>query len=70
MRTVALLTFAVVSIPAFAQMPDVHPEIWPEVPRAISRDGALEKRIDDLLKRMTIEQNRGAPQARTPGRLA
>ena len=59
MRRLALLAFVVFSISASAQMPDVHPEIWPEVPREVPRDGPLEKRIDDLLKRMTIEQKVG-----------
>ncbi|HET7705826.1 MAG TPA: glycoside hydrolase family 3 protein, partial [Thermoanaerobaculia bacterium] len=59
MRRLALLAFVVFSISASAQMPDVHPEIWPEVPREVPRDAALEKRIDDLLKRMTIEQKVG-----------
>ncbi|HEU4520746.1 MAG TPA: glycoside hydrolase family 3 N-terminal domain-containing protein [Thermoanaerobaculia bacterium] len=42
-----------------AQMPAVHPEIWPEVPQAIPRDAALERRIDGLLSRMTLEQKVG-----------
>ena len=59
MRGFVFVAFAVFSFSAFAQMPDVHPEIWPEVPRVVQRDAALEKRVDDLLKRMTIEQKVG-----------
>ncbi|MGZ8869007.1 MAG: glycoside hydrolase family 3 N-terminal domain-containing protein [Thermoanaerobaculia bacterium] len=59
MRAFAALAVAVLSVSAFAQMPEVHPEIWPQVPPAIARDAALEKRIDDLLKRMTVEQKVG-----------
>jgi beta-glucosidase len=59
MKTLFASTLILLAASAFAQMPDVHPEIWPEVPRAIPRDAALEKRIDSLLARMTIEQKVG-----------
>ncbi|HUP48174.1 MAG TPA: glycoside hydrolase family 3 N-terminal domain-containing protein [Thermoanaerobaculia bacterium] len=39
--------------------PPVHTESWPAVPAAIPRDAALERRIDALLKRMTLEQKVG-----------
>lgn len=48
-----LLTLAITAALA------VHPEIWPEVPPAIPRDAALEKTIDGLLARMTLEQKVG-----------
>jgi beta-glucosidase len=57
----SLIFAAVVSLAgaAAAQTPVVHPEIWPEIPRALKRDAALEKRIDGLLVRMTLEQKVG-----------
>ena len=37
----------------------VHPEIWPKVAPAIHRDAKLEKRIDSLLRKMTLEEKVG-----------
>jgi beta-glucosidase len=38
---------------------DIHPERWPEVPRAIPLDRATERRIDRLLAKMTLEEKVG-----------
>ena len=37
----------------------IHPEIWPETKGPIAVDKALEKRIDDLLQKMTLRQKVG-----------
>lgn len=37
----------------------IHPEIWPAVPPAVPRDARLEKRIDDILRKMTLEEKAG-----------
>ena len=37
----------------------IHPEIWPETTGPIAVDEALEKRIDDLLEKMTVRQKVG-----------
>ena len=58
MKTIAC-ALLFVALSSSARMPDVHPDIWPRVPRAVPRDAALEKRIDDLLGRLTLEQKVG-----------
>jgi beta-glucosidase len=37
----------------------VHPKLWPESKSPIGLDAKIEKRIDDLLKRMTVEEKVG-----------
>ena len=37
----------------------IHPEIWPKTNGPIAVDAALEKRIDDLLEKMTLRQKVG-----------
>lgn len=37
----------------------IHPEKWPLLPPSIPRDEALEKRIDALLQKMTVEEKVG-----------
>ncbi|HUP44122.1 MAG TPA: glycoside hydrolase family 3 N-terminal domain-containing protein [Thermoanaerobaculia bacterium] len=59
MKRVIVAAALLVCSAAVAQMPEVHPEIWPQVPRALPRDAALEKRIDALMARMTLEQKVG-----------
>jgi beta-glucosidase len=39
--------------------PLVHPKLWPESKSPIGLDAKIEKRIDDLLKRMTVEEKVG-----------
>ena len=36
-----------------------HPEMWPAVHSAVPRDARLEKAVDDLLRRMTVEEKVG-----------
>src|SRR3546814_5324464 len=64
----AMATTLLLAGAAFAAAPEggdagsatVHPELWPAAksPAAIT-DAATEKRIDDLLARMTVEQKVG-----------
>ncbi|HEX6178841.1 MAG TPA: glycoside hydrolase family 3 protein, partial [Thermoanaerobaculia bacterium] len=58
MRLILLLV-VLLATPLAAQTPEIHPEIWPEVPRAVKRDAAIEKQIDDLLAKMTLEEKVG-----------
>jgi beta-glucosidase len=37
----------------------VHPEIWPSVKSPLPRDRRIEKQIDDLLRKMTVEEKVG-----------
>ncbi|HEV7238746.1 MAG TPA: glycoside hydrolase family 3 N-terminal domain-containing protein [Thermoanaerobaculia bacterium] len=37
----------------------VHPEVWPALPSAVPRDARIEKRVDDLLRKMTLEEKAG-----------
>jgi len=37
----------------------VHPEIWPAIKSPLRRNSAMEKRIDDLLRKMTVEERVG-----------
>jgi beta-glucosidase len=39
--------------------PTVHPEIWPAIESPVPRDPEFEKRIDDLLARLSIEDKVG-----------
>jgi len=41
------------------QPPVVHPKLWPEGKSPIGLDAKIEKRIDDLLKRMSVEEKVG-----------
>jgi beta-glucosidase len=41
------------------QPPVVHPKLWPESKSPIGLDAKIEKRIDSLLKRMTVEEKVG-----------
>ena len=53
------LLFLLLAAPVAAETPAIHPEIWPEVPRAVRRDPSIEKRIDELLSKLTIEEKVG-----------
>ena len=55
----AAVAVSLLSSTLFAQIPAVNPNEWPAVPRAVTSDAAVEKRIDDLLRRMTLEQKVG-----------
>lgn len=37
----------------------IHPEIWPEVTPPIARDAAVERRIDEIMAKMTLRQKVG-----------
>ena len=37
----------------------VHPEIWPVVPSPVGRDAEIERRVDEILARMSIEEKVG-----------
>jgi beta-glucosidase len=39
--------------------PPVHPEIWPEIENPVPLDPEIERRIDDLLARMSVEDKVG-----------
>lgn len=41
------------------QTPVVHPKLWPESKSPIGLDAKIEKHIDELLKRMTVEEKVG-----------
>ena len=56
MKTTAALSL-VLSFTIHAQT--IHPELWPSVPPAVPRDARLEKRVDDILRRMTLEEKAG-----------
>ena len=45
--------------PGAASAPRVHPQRWPKLPPALPRDRGLERRIDELLARLTPEQKVG-----------
>jgi beta-glucosidase len=39
--------------------PDVHPESWPTVPSLLRSDPALERAVEDLLRKLTLEERVG-----------
>lgn len=47
----------VLSFPLAAQT--VHPEAWPAIPSAVPRDAAIERRVEQLLGRMSLEEKAG-----------
>ena len=51
----ALIAFGVLNSTAQT----VHPEIWPAVPRAVPRDPKIEKAINELLAKMSLEEKVG-----------
>lgn len=59
--TVAVLLGALLAAPAAAAAePGVaHPEIWPAAHSPVARDPAMERRIEALLARMSVEQKVG-----------
>ena len=53
--------------PVVEAAPTVHPEIWPELPGAVRRDPELERAVDELVSRMSLEEKVGQViQAETP----
>jgi beta-glucosidase len=42
-----------------AAPPAIHPELWPPAPAPIAIDPVMERAIDDLLRRMTLEEKVG-----------
>ncbi|HEX6100712.1 MAG TPA: exo 1,3/1,4-beta-D-glucan glucohydrolase [Thermoanaerobaculia bacterium] len=56
-RVMVILSLLLSFAPLTAQT--VHPEVWPSLQPAVPRDARLEKRVDDLLRRMTLEEKAG-----------
>lgn len=54
--TLAILSL-VLSLPLAAQT--VHPEAWPSIPSAVPRDASIERRIEQILGRMSLEEKAG-----------
>lgn len=46
-------------LPAAGGIAEVHPEAWPVVRSAVARDPGVEGAIEDLLRRMTVEEKVG-----------
>ncbi len=55
----AILSFALSITPLVAETPAVHPESWPAAQRAPARDAGIERRVDAILSRMSLEEKAG-----------
>ena len=54
----AALTLLVASSSAFAAGPSAqaNPEVWPALESPLSKDPALERRVQELLAKMSVEE--------------
>lgn len=62
MRVTAFIAFVVMTATpgtVRSQPVEVHPESWPAARRAPARDARMERRIDAILSRMTLEEKAG-----------
>lgn len=57
-RMIGSMLFLVFSF-ASSSAQTVHPEVWPALGRAVPRDARIEKRIDDILRRMSLKEKAG-----------
>ena len=55
----AILALAFSIAPLAAEAPGVHPESWPAARRAPVRDARIERRVDAILRRMSLEEKAG-----------
>src|SRR6185369_12074387 len=57
------VAFSVASLIAGTTAPSravaVHPESWPPIQRTVGRDARIERRVDAILKRMSLEEKAG-----------
>lgn len=58
-RRFALLLLVLLAFPVTAQEPPVNPSIWPSVPSPLPRDPEIEKAVDALLAKMSLEEKVG-----------
>lgn len=47
---------ALLFVAAISAAQTIHPERWPQVTRVVPRDPQIEKAVDDLLSKMTVEE--------------
>lgn len=62
MRSIILLTVMLASmsvVTASAQQPTVNPESWPAITSAVEKDPAVEKRVEEILASMSLEDKVG-----------